>query len=1269
MTTILTSAQPVGTSWGGVDATRTGWRPLWTLVIAILLIVPAGHAAWAQSAELRQLSNEYRTQFKAGDAEKAAETAARAAEMAEHELGEAHRFTAAQYLNLASILRQLEEDEATRAAYRQGLGILAAALGAEAPELAAARRDFAGYLGRRGDYQGAVDMLETAAKDAAALPREHPEAIAIAADLAQYYRRLDRLELAEPLYERVLNAYQRRYGPRHPRVAGAMNNLALLKRRQGRLSEAEQLLVRAVDILEETRGRAHPSTATALDSLGGVRLAQGKYKDAAADLKAALDGFRALYPQDHPRLAQSLNNMAVALLRFGKPRDAERFAVEHFEMVERIYGLEHPETATAHLTLGAVYDQLARFDEAEGAYREAVDIREALLGPNHPRTIAALNNLAELYKQQARYADAEALLLEAVIRTDETYDYDHPEQATALHNLGNLLRLLGRDENAEAAVTDALRIRERLLGTRHPETADSMEALGALRQAQGRYGEAEPYFIRAVEIREAVLGPEHPDLANGLRNLATLLALGGRVRDARGLLARAQSIYEQALGPRHPAVAGVLAALAEFDRRLNQATLAVASLQAALDIRIEAFDALHPEVALTMMELGGAYLAQGETDKAARQFETALAIIRAAFGERHRRTAQALNNLAGAMGDTGDLATAEAHYRDALEIQSKALGTNHPDLAVTLGNLAALHRRQGYEERALDAIRQATVILQDRFIGPAATVLEARDGERKSRRDTFLFHTDLALAAAAEDVGARPQLIAEAFHAAQLAQSSKAARAIARTAARFSAAGDDLAELVRQRQDLATYLSRLEDAFIQAMNAADGRIPLDARDRLRAEVFATKRRLIGVDQSLSQRYPRYQELTNPPPLSLDQAQRLLRPGEGMIVLTLDSAKSYVWALTRDDFSAHVVAIGAEDVGDIVAELRDGVDLSASSSLQHLPRFDTPLAHELYARLLAPAMATLTGAKHVFVVPDGALGGLPIGLLVTRPQSAPPQDAEGYRRVPWLGTQAAMTVLPTVPSLRAVRMFQASAAGKRPFLGIGDPVLEGGGQGQRGVLRGIYRDGGRLADVSKVRQLARLPETREELTTIAASLGADADAVLLGPEATETRLRAVDLSAYRLISFATHGLVAGELQGLPEPALVLTPPEKATERDDGLLTASEIAALSLNAELVILSACNTAAGDRPDGEGFSGLASAFIYAGGRALLASHWPVASDAAQQLTQSMFENGGAQGATGAAERLRQAMIRLMQDPERPEFAHPAFWAPFVVIGEGGAG
>jgi CHAT domain-containing protein len=183
-----------------------------------------------------------------------------------------------------------------------------------------------------------------------------------------------------------------------------------------------------------------------------------------------------------------------------------------------------------------------------------------------------------------------------------------------------------------------------------------------------------------------------------------------------------------------------------------------------------------------------------------------------------------------------------------------------------------------------------------------------------------------------------------------------------------------------------------------------------------------------------------------------------------------------------------------------------------------------------------------------------------------------------------------------------------------------------------------------------------------------ALGAGDDTLFLRERATESRLKALDLSKFKIVAFATHAMVAGDMPALAEPALVMTPPTTASAEDDGLLTASEVAGLALNADLVILSACSTAAPDgTPGAEGLSGLAKAFIYAGSRALLVSHWPVISDAAVRLTTGMVTALEAEPGIGRAEALRRSMLGLI-DADPPYFAHPAFWAPFTVVGEGGS-
>jgi CHAT domain-containing protein len=197
-------------------------------------------------------------------------------------------------------------------------------------------------------------------------------------------------------------------------------------------------------------------------------------------------------------------------------------------------------------------------------------------------------------------------------------------------------------------------------------------------------------------------------------------------------------------------------------------------------------------------------------------------------------------------------------------------------------------------------------------------------------------------------------------------------------------------------------------------------------------------------------------------------------------------------------------------------------------------------------------------------------------------------------------------------------------------------------------------------------LSPLPETAQELKTVARELGAFDSDIKLGRAASEATVKRMDLTSYRIVYFATHGLVAGELASLTEPALALTLPDEPTDLDDGLLTASEIAQLKLDADWVVLSACNTAAEDQPGAEGLSRLARAFFYAGARALLVTHWRVDSLAASRLTTSTFEAMKKDPTIGRAEALRRAMLAYMNDTSNPWTAYPDYWAPFSVVGEG---
>ena len=498
-----------------------------------------------------------------------------------------------------------------------------------------------------------------------------------------------------------------------------------------------------------------------------------------------------------------------------------------------------------------------------------------------------------------------------------------------------------------------------------------------------------------------------------------------------------------------------------------------------------------------------------------------------------------------------------------------------------------------------------------------------------------------------------------------------------------------------------------------------------------ARLAAIDARIGEIDRRLAADFPDYAALARPQPLGVEQVQAELRADEAL-VLFLDTPaagptpeETFIWVVTKTDMRWVKSDLGTPALVRAVDALRCGLDDAPwndadsydrcvelvkkhrydltvdGGNLKVLP-FDLHRAHELYKALFGSIEETIRG-KHLLVVPSGPLTRLPLHVLVTEPpKTAIPTSLVEHRDVAWLGARQPITVLPAVASLKALRRVARTSGGAKPMIGFANPLLDGPpddpqwgrvasiarenkscpvAQRQqvaslRGVRRGLrpLATRGGLVELAELKAQTPLPETAEELCAVARSLGAEPSEMRLGSRASEREVKALSasgaLAQYRIVHFATHGTLAGQLVGTTEPGLILTPPATASAEDDGYLSASEIATLKLDADWVILSACVTAgpaAGGEAAADALSGLARVFFYAQARALLVSHWEVYSDATVKLITKTVTAMSTDKTVGRAEALRRAMLALIKDGA-PHEAHPAFWAPFVVVGEGAA-
>jgi len=617
------------------------------------------------------------------------------------------------------------------------------------------------------------------------------------------------------------------------------------------------------------------------------------------------------------------------------------------------------------------------------------------------------------------------------------------------------------------------------------------------------------------------------------------------------------------------------------------------------------------------------------------------------------------------------------------------LGNDHYLSGEQRGLLALALAETGARGRALEEFREAVRVL---LVSGGISTDESDALSLRTRRLRMILEAYVELLLdprTGPDLPAGFDAAAEAFRIADAARGGQVQGALNAAAARAAAATPALAALVRSEQDGRVQLAILYATLLRVLNApAELQVP-QVVTQLRARIAELEKAQQTGNAELQKRFPEYAGLIRPRPATLEQARSALREGEVLVSLLTTDDRTYVWAVSKDGATLHHVApVGARELERSVTALRRALD-PGGLDVARWPEFDLAQAGRLYDVLLKPVEEAWRGARNLMIVSNGALAQLPFAVLPVRTAVTEPVAGlrfEHYRSAPWLVREVAITQLPSVNTLVTLRNQPPADPRRVAFAGFGDPQF-GAMQATapaptqvsmrnldiRRVTQAGLRDGSAPAGHIAYSDLPPLPDTREEILSIAAALKADVGRdVFLGAAASRQSVRGAGLANRRIVAFATHGLVPGDLPNLDQPALALAAPDGRA--DAGLLTLEDVLQLKLDADWVVLSACNTAAGDGAGAEAISGLGRGFFYAGSRALLVTHWPVETRSARGLVTRLFERYADDGALTRAEALRQAQLSMLDQAAtgadgKPVFsyAHPLFWAAYAVVGDGG--
>lgn len=753
---------------------------------------------------------------------------------------------------------------------------------------------------------------------------------------------------------------------------------------------------------------------------------------------------------------------------------------------------------------------------------------------------------------------------------------------------------------------------------------------------QGRLQEAELAARRMLSRNLERYGRGSPSTALAVAALGEVMGAQGRQREAAALGDRAAQI----LGASGVAAASGLAFHAErvrIDARIGrlawtEAATLVDELRAKLkdDAYLLKASERQPAWALAVLRSGRADVAAGWLGGLAQELERHL-------GKDRYEAAEARGLHGAALAAKGDRAAAFEAFAAALPV------------------LVAPKRKGGGDaEDALRLVKRQAIL--EAYIG----LLHDTQAERG------------------------PQAIAEAFRLGDATLGGSVQAALAASAARALAGTPQLGALIRREQDSKRELASLNDRLLVLATSPDSAQRDKAVAELRERATALEAERTALFAEIESRFPDYADLVSPRPATLADAQKSLRAGEALVLVVPGETRTFVWTLRPSGRVAfHAAALTRAELAAMVARLRTALD-PGEVTIPRLRGFDYGVAHKLYAALLAPSAGVWGEAADLVVVTGGALGQLPLSLLLTE-AAAPTQVAVPFaemKGLPWLARKASVTSAPSVNAFARLRALPAANAQRAPFIGFGDPVFSAAAAPTAVAPAGATRLRAltlarvtEAVDVTKqpvshadYATLSPLPDTREEIEAIAKSLGADpARDAYLGERASRRSVRSADLQSRRIVAFATHGLVPGDLPGLAEPALALSATGNAAESP--LLTLEDVLGLKLDADWVVLSACNTAAGDGAGAEAVSGLGRGFFYAGSRALLVTHWPVETVSARLLVTGLFERYAADPALSRAQALNRAMLALIDGPGSANlsYAHPLFWAPYALIGDGG--
>ncbi|OYU31753.1 MAG: hypothetical protein CFE39_06890 [Comamonadaceae bacterium PBBC2] len=609
-------------------------------------------------------------------------------------------------------------------------------------------------------------------------------------------------------------------------------------------------------------------------------------------------------------------------------------------------------------------------------------------------------------------------------------------------------------------------------------------------------------------------------------------------------------------------------------------------------------------------------------------------------------------------------------YRNTLNWHVNNFGADHYFTAFVRGMYASALWRTG----DLAGARQNFEQSMRNITSPEVLSGDVVEDAFRKKSKKFIFQSYLEMLS--ETAEQNPKDAATIFQLADYLNSSSVQQALSDAAVRSGINVPGLSDIIRKEQDAKNEMASLIQYMTAQGTEEDKKRNPQVMEQMRVRLREIEDLRKGYKTQIQKGYPDYFQLIQPKSPSHTDIAQGLKSDELFVSILPMETQTYVWAIDASGaVKFHRWDFGEMQSHEMVDRIRKTLDVAGLGT--GAPAFNYADAYLLYKGLFGPLESSLVGKNHLIISTSGALAKLPLGVLVRQPPiNKNPRDAS------WLIKDMAISQVPTASGWLSLKRFGKVPSSVQPLIAWGDPLFDGkvvqkmasaaGAATVRSVIqtRNVQSAGLEQSVEDSYVAYSRippLPETRDEVQELAKILGANPKTdVVLGAEATRASVlkssASGQLGKKQVVVFATHGLLAGDLPNLNQPALAMA--ASANPAESPLLTLEDVLSLKLNADWVVLSACNTAGADGRAEEAMSGLARGFFFAGSRSLLVTHWSVESESAMLLTTHTFAAYKSNPNMRRAEALRQAMLQTMKSPQ---FAHPAYWAPYALVGEGG--